>query len=432
MDNINSKDTRKKEMENFSAKEEQIVQILRNNSLSEASLMNIMKGLYERKNWFGPDGLLSGLIKDLLQAALQGEMDSHLNENALENASNRRNGSIKKQVKTPHGTIEISTPRDRQSTFEPQIVKKRQVSLNDEIEGKILSLYGIGASYNDISEHLFEIYGLEVSNATISAVTDRLLPKINEWKSRPLDEIYTIIFMDAMFFKTKKDGRIGTKTMYNLMGIKQDGRKEILGAYFCESEGASFWLNVLNDLKNRGIKDILIACIDGLKGFPEAIQAAFPQTEVQLCIVHQIRNSLKLIGSKHQKEFMQDLKEVYKAPNLCVAEENLDNLENKWGEKYPIVIRSWRENWDNLMTYFKYSEHVRKLIYTTNPIEGFHRQVRKYTKTKGAFTSDDALLKLTFVAIMNIEKKWNQPIPNWAEIFSQLDIYFPGRLNFRG
>ena len=304
--------------------------------------------------------------------------------------------------------------------------------MTDELDNKILALYGLGTSYSDISSHLLDIYGVEVSPATISAVTDKLLPQIAEWRSRPLESIYAIVFLDAMFFKTKQENKVVTKVIYNIMGINQSGHKEILGFYACESEGAHFWLGVLNDLKARGIEDILIACIDGLKGFPEAIQAAFPRTEVQLCVVHQIRNSIKHVASKNQKAFMVDLKTVYQAETKDLAEYNLLRLEEKWGDKYPMVIKSWQNNWDNLTTYFKYSSDVRRLIYTTNPIEGFHRQVRKYTKTKGAFVSENALFKLIFCAINNITVKWNQPLPNWALTISQLDIYFPNRLSIKG
>ena len=344
---------------------------------------------------------------------------------------NRRNGITNKTVKSNVGSIELEVPRDRNSSFSPTLVKKRQTVLNEELDTKILALYGIGNSYEQISEHLRDIYGVDVSAGTISAVTDKILPALNDWRNRPLDPVYPILFLDAMFFKVKHEGRVCTKVLYNLMGITVDGRKDILGFYTCESEGAHFWLGVLNDLKTRGVEDVLIACIDGLKGFPEAINSVFPQTEIQLCVVHQIRNSLKHISSKNKKEFMVDLKTVYQAASKEVAEYNLLKLEEKWGAKYQIVLKSWHNNWDNLSPYFKYSPEVRKLIYTTNPIEGFHRQVRKYTKTKGAFTSENALLKLVFCAIKQIAAKWNMPIKNWGETISQLDIYFPNRLKFR-
>ena len=401
-------------------------------SASDEAMQDILKGMYEGKPLLGQGGLLTQLVKDLTQIALQGEMDSHLSETQLEEGGNRRNGVSKKMIKTSSGSFELESPRDRNGSFQPQLIKKRQTILNDELDSKILALYGMGTSYADISSHLLDIYGVEVSNATINSVTDRLIPQLTEWRNRPLESVYTIVFLDAMFFKVKQDGKVSPRVLYNIMGIDQHGHKEILGFYSCESEGSSFWLNVLNDLKARGVEDILIACIDGLKGFPEAINTAFPKTETQLCIVHQIRNSIKFVASKNQKEFIKDLKTVYQADTKDLAEYNLLQLEEKWGKQYPMVIKSWQQNWDNLSTYFKYSSEIRKLIYTTNPIEGFHKQVRKYTKTKGAFTSENALLKLVFSAIMNIEKKWKQPIPNWALIVSQLDIFFPDRLFLKG
>jgi transposase-like protein len=399
-------------------------------SLQNGALADIIKGMYQGKPLLGCSGLLTNLVKDLTKIALQGEMDAHLQENSLEEGGNRRNGITTKTIKTPTGSFELEIPRDRNSTFEPQLIKKRQTVLNEELDNKILALYGLGTSYEGIANHLQEIYGVEVSNATISSVTDRLVPLLNEWRARPLEVIYTILFLDAMYFKAKEDNKVVTKVVYNIMGITQSGHKDILGFYACESEGAHFWLSVLNDLKARGVQDILIACIDGLKGFPEAINSAFPNTEVQLCIIHQIRNSINHVASKNQKEFMKDLKTVYQAPSKDSAEYNLLKLGEKWGRKYPMVIKSWNENWENLSTYFKYSNEIRKLIYTTNAIEGFHRQVRKYTKTKGAFTSENALFKLVFCAIKQITAKWNQPLPNWALTISQLDIYFPNRLNF--
>jgi transposase-like protein len=413
-----------------------------NNNLSVAEQVNklpsahsetfsdIIKGLYEGKPLLGKGGLLTNLVKELTQVALQGEMDKHLQEESLEEGGNRRNGISTKTIKTNSGSFELEVPRDRNSSFEPQLIRKRQTVLTEELDNKILALYGLGTSYDLIASHLSEIYGVEVSAATISNVTDKLVPMLNEWRSRPLEAVYAVLFLDAMFFKVKQDNKVATKVLYNIMGVSGSGHKEILGFYACESEGAAFWLSVLNDLKARGVEDILICCIDGLKGFPEAISTAFPNSEVQLCVVHQIRNSLKHVASKNQKEFMADLKTVYQAASKDSAEYNLLQLDEKWGKKYPMVIKSWQQNWDNLTTYFKYSAEVRRLIYTTNPIEGFHRQVRKYTKTKGAFTSENALFKLVFCAIKQITAKWNQPIANWALAISQLDIYFPNRLNF--
>ena len=322
-------------------------------SLQPEALKYIIDGLYQGKPLLGSQGLLTQIAKDLTELALQGEMDSHLIDGGLEEGSNRRNGISTKTMKTSAGSFELEVPRDRNSTFEPQLVKKRQTTLTDELDSKILALYGLGTSYNDISNHLLDIYGVEVSQATISAVTDKLLPQISEWRNRPLESIYTIVFLDAMFFKTKHENKMMTKAIYNIMGINQRGHKEILGFYSAESEGSHFWLGVLNDLKARGVEDILIACIDGLKGFPEAIQASFPHTEVQLCVVHQIRNSIKHVASKNQKEFMKDLKTVYQAETKDLSEYNFLRLEDKWGSKYPMVVKSWQNNWDNLTSYFK-------------------------------------------------------------------------------
>lgn len=401
-------------------------------SASNEAMAEILKGMYAGKPLLGPGGLLTQLVKDLTQVALQGEMEAHLAETSLEEGGNRRNGVARKTIKTGGGSFDLESPRDRNGSFEPQLIKKRQTVLNEELDNKILALYSLGTSYSDIATHLMNIYGVEVSDAMINNVTDKLIPMLSEWRNRPLNPVYTIVFLDAMFFKVKQDGKVLPKVLYNIMGVIESGHKEILGFYACESEGASFWLGVLNDLKARGVRDILIACVDGLKGFPEAINTAFPNTEVQLCVVHQIRNSIKFVASKNQKEFIVDLKTVYQAETRDLAEYNLLNLDEKWGKQYPMVIKSWQQNWDNLSTYFKYSAEIRKLIYTTNPIEGFHRQVRKYTKTKGAFTSENALFKLVFSATLNIEKKWSQPISNWGLILSQLDIFFPDRLFLKG
>lgn len=381
------------------------------------------------KDLLGKGGILTPLLKQCLEASLEGEMSSHM-ANCLEEPdnSNRRNGKLRKMIKSPSGSFELEVPRDRESSFEPQIVKKRQTVLNASLDNKILALYGLGMSYQDIANHLEEMYDFEVSAATISAVTDKLLPVITEWRSRHLESIYPIIFLDGMYFKARENGKVVTKVLYNVLGVNQQGYKEILGFYVSESEGAHFWLGVLNDLKQRGVEDILIACVDGLAGFPQAINAAFPKTEIQLCIVHQIRNSLKYVASKNQKEFMVDLKLVYQAPNKDIAEQHLEELAEKWCHKYPMVIKSWKDNWEHLSHYFKYSDPIRRLIYTTNAIEGFHRQVRKFTKTKGAFTSERALFKLVYCACKKISEKWSMPLSNWALTISQLSIYFEGRL----
>jgi putative transposase len=377
----------------------------------------------------GKGGILTPLLKELLESALEGELEAHLLENREAGISNRRNGKSSKQVQTSSDSFELLTPRDREGSFEPEIVKKRQTVLNESLDNKVLALYALGMSYEAISEHLAEMYGLEVSCAKISLITDKLLPLITEWRNRPLESVYPIVFLDAMHFKVRVDGKVTTKAFYSVLAVSAEGKKDILGLYLSENEGARFWLGVLNDLRARGVEDLLIASIDGLKGFPEAIAEVFPKTEIQLCIVHQIRNSLKYVVSKDQKAFMADLKLVYRASSKDLAEHHLLELGEKWGKKYPAVMKSWNDNWENLSQYFKYPEELRRIIYTTNIVEGFHRQIRKYTKNKGAFTSENALLKLIYCACQKVLEKWNQPMHNWALIISQLQIYFDGRLN---
>ena len=378
----------------------------------------------------GKDGAFAPLMKQFLESALEAEMDEHLDETERVKG-NRRNGTSKKTVKSSDGEFELETPRDRESTFTPEIVKKRETILADNLEKKIIGMYGLGMSLRDISEHIKEMYDTEISATTLSTITDRVIPQIKEWQTRALDEVYCIVWMDAMHYKVKDEGKVTSRAVYNILGITTEGKKELLGMYVSESEGANFWLSVLTDLQHRGVKDILIACIDALKGFAEAIASIYPQTEVQSCIVNQIRNSLKYVASKNQKEFLADLKLVYKASSEELACENLNSLDKKWGKKYPVVISSWRNNWHKLSTYFKYTEHIRKLIYTTNAIEGFHRQVRKVTKNKTAFTSDMALLKLIYLAQHNISKKWTQPLQNWGLTVSQLSIIFGDRLKLK-
>jgi len=375
----------------------------------------------------GKNGAFAPLLKQFLESALEAEMDAHLDEDERKKG-NRRNGSNKKLLKSSDGSFELETPRDRESSFNPEIVKKRETILADNLEKKIIGMYGLGMSLRDISEHIKEMYDTDISAATLSSITDRVIPMVKEWQSRPLDETYCIVWMDAMHYKVKDEGRVTNRAVYNILGINIEGKKELLGMYVSENEGANFWLSVLTDLQHRGVKDILISCIDNLKGFTEAINSIYPKTEVQTCVVHQIRNSLKYVASKNQKEFMADLKEVYRASSKEVAEEKLEELSAKWEKKYPAVITSWKNNWHKLSTYFKYSEDIRKLIYTTNTIEGFHRQVRKVTKNKGAFTSDMALLKLIYLAQRNISKKWTQPLHNWSLTVSQLSIIFGHRL----
>jgi putative transposase len=397
-----------------------------NEENSEFDFQKALKAIQAGKPLLGKEGILAPLIKDLTEAALEGELDSHLGQ---EISKNRRNGKSKKTIKSLNGNFELQTPRDRDGTFSPQLVKKHQTTLNDELEQKIIALYGLGMSYKDIASHIQEMYGLEVSTGTLTAVTDKIINTVKEWQGRPLETIYPIVWLDAIHYKIRENGKVIGKAVYTILGVNIEGRKEVLGLYISENEGANFWLQVLTDLSNRGVADILIACVDGLKGFPEAIETIFPDTEVQLCIVHQIRNSLKYVGSKNQKEFMVDLKRVYKASNKDLAEAELDTLEDKWKGKYPIVIKSWRNNWERLSQYFKYPEDIRRIIYTTNIIEAVHRQFRKLTKTKGAFPNQNSLLKLLYMGIQNASKKWTMPVQNWSLTISQLAIFFEGRLD---
>lgn len=377
------------------------------------------------KSLLGKDGAFAPLFKQFLEAALEAELEAHIEESE---EPNRRNGKVSKTVKSTDGQFELTTSRDRNSTFEPQIIKKRETVLADNLQDRIIGMYGLGMSLRDISKHIEDMYDVKISHDTLSEITDRILPAIKEWQARALEDVYCVVWLDAMHYKVRDQGKVKNRAVYNVLGVNKEGRKELLGVYVSESEGANFWLSVLTDLQNRGVKDMLIVCIDGLKGFEEAIQSVFPLSEVQSCVVHQIRNSLKYVASKDQKPFMVDLKLVYKATTKDLAEQNLAELAEKWGKKYPIVIKSWQDNWHKLSTYFKYTEAIRHIIYTTNTIEGFHRQVRKVTKTKGAFPNDDALLKLIYLAYQNISKKWTQPLHNWSLTVSQLAIHFEGRL----
>lgn len=374
------------------------------------------------------ENLFKPLFKQFVEEALEAEMDEHLNaEERLE--GNRKNGKSIKTVKSSSGSFDLSTPRDRLGTFDPQLVGKRQTLISQEIEDKVLRLYSKGLSVRDITEHIEEMYGFTLSATTLSHITDRVIPLIQEWQQRGLESAYCFAWFDAMFYKVRVDGKVVTKALYNIIAVNPSGVKELLGIYIADSEGAKFWMQVLEDLKRRGIQDILIACIDNLKGFADAIETVFPKTEVQSCIVHQIRNSFKYVSSKDSRAFMADLKTVYQSNSKEVAEHNLQLLDQLWGKKYPVAVQSWQNNWHRLTPYFEYPEAIRKVMYTTNIIESFHRQVRKVTKTKGAFTSDTALLKLIYLATQRMVDKWSNPINNWAQIASQLYIVFGDRAN---
>ena len=385
-----------------------------------------LQALRDGKDLTGKDGILTPLIKQLTEAAMQAELEDHL---ANDKSPNRKNGKSKKTMKSPAGNFELEAPRDRAGTFEPQIVKKNQTQLTDELERKVLALFALGNSYQDIRTHIEDLYGMKLSNGTLNAVTDKLLPELEAWRSRDLDAAYPIVWLDAIHYKIKDNGRYVSKAIYTILAVNIEGKKELLGLYLSDSEGAHHWLSVLTDLNNRGVKDILICCVDGLKGFPEAIETIYPDTEIQHCVIHQIRNSMKYVASKNQKAFMADLKCVYKAASLSAAETAMDELEAKWGDKYPMVIKSWRNKWDTLTTYFKYPDYVQKAIYTTNAVEAVHRQFRKLTKTKGGFANDNSLLKLLYAGILKVSERWTHPVQNWNLTLSQLAIHFNGRLD---
>lgn len=386
-----------------------------------------LKQLLSGESLFGKDGAFAPMLKSFIESALQAEMQAHLTDHQRSNG-NKRNGKGTKTMKSSTGSFHIDTPQDRQSSFEPQLIKKRQTILADSLEQKIIGLYGLGMSLRDISSHIKEMYDTDISHTVLSEITDRVIPELQEWQNRPLEPVYCIVWLDAMHFKVREDGQVKQKALYNILGITPSGHKEVLGCYVAESESARFWLHVLTDLNNRGVSDILIVCIDGLTGFKEAIGSMYPKTRIQRCVIHQIRNSIKYVASKDQKAFMKDLKLVYKADTLDIAQTQLEQLADKWEANYPIVLRSWRVNWPELTTYFEYTKPIRKLIYTTNAVEGYHRQVRKVTKTKGAFTNDMSLLKLVYLTTKNIEKKWTSPLQNWSLTVQQLAITFGDRL----
>lgn len=372
----------------------------------------------------GEDGILTPLIQRILQASLEGEMQAHVDQNR----PNRRNGSKGKTVKSSQGLLRIDMPRDRDGSFTPDILPKRSTTLGDGLDNKILALYGLGMSYAAIRSHLAEMYGVDISEASLSAITDKVLGELAGWQSRQLDPIYPFVWLDALHYKVRHEGRVITRAMYTVLALRLDGHKELLGLYLSESEGARFWLGVLSDLQSRGVEDILVASIDGLKGFPEAIETVFPQTRIQLCLVHQMRNSLRFVPDKDRRAVARDLKQIYKAPKREDAKRAFDAFCTDWGSKYPIIVKSWSTNWDRLVEMFDYPPDIRRIIYTTNPVEGVHRQLRKVTKTKGAFVSDQALLKLLYLAYKNISSKWRITSQKWGLTLQQLYLLFPDRL----
>ena len=382
----------------------------------------------------GKNGLVQRLIKDVLENILEVEMGEHLGRDKYDRQTdidqddrNYRNGYSKKTLRSSFGDVDLDVPRDRKAEFEPQIIKKYETVCN-ELDKKIISLYAKGMSTRDIQAEVEDLYGITLSPSMISKITDKVIATATEWQNRMLDEIYPIVYLDAMYFKVRSNGKIVNKAVYICLGYTLEGYKDILGIWVDEAEGAKFWLSICNDLKNRGVKKILIACMDGLKGLPQVIKTVFPTVDIQTCIVHQIRNSIKYIASKDKKTFMKDLKEVYKAPTEDLALAQLDNLKEKWGSNYGMVIDSWYNNWNNLDTFFKFSPQIRKLIYTTNVLEGFNRQVRKFTKVRTIFPTDESLNKCVYLATMEIMEKWTQPIHNWGTTLAELSLYFEEQL----
>lgn len=376
--------------------------------------------------------LFKETIAEFMENSLDAELDDELGYSKYDYRSkdtdNSRNGHSGKTLRTSFGEVDISVPRDRKGEFEPQVLKKNQTSISQDIEEKILSMYAKGMTTGDIEAHIRDIYGVEVSDTTVSRITDKILPIAKEWQQRPLEAVYAVVFLDAIHYHVRSEGQIVKKAVYIAIGIDLDGKKDVLGMWVGENESAKFWATVLNGLKNRGVEDIFIACTDNLTGFSAAIEAVFPKTEIQNCIVHQLRNSSKYVSYKDLKALMADLKAVYAAVDEPSALTALNTFSERWDQKYPKISQSWRENWANLSTYFKYPQEVRRLIYTTNTIEGFNRQLRKVTKSKSVFPTDDSLLKMLYLAMVDITKKWTGRRQDWSMIHAQMAVYFADRM----
>lgn len=394
-------------------------------------LDELMKNYKKPEDLIGESGLLKQLTKALIERAMQTEMTAHLgyvkHEPAGKKSGNSRNGNSKKTIKGEFGNLEIAVPRDRNSTFEPVIVPKGETRFTG-FDDKIISMYARGMTTRDIQAHLQEMYGVEVSPTLVSQVTDAITEEITLWQSRPLEEVYPIMYLDAVRVKVRHNSTVINKAVYLAIGITWDGAKEVLGMWIAETEGAKFWLQVVTELKNRGVNDIFIACVDGLKGFPEAIEAVFPKAQVQLCIVHMVRNSLRFVSWKQRKEVAADLKVIYQAPTLDQAETNLKAFAKKWDASHPTIAKSWRNNWERIIPMFSYPPEIRKAIYTTNAIESLNMSLRKVTKNRGSFPNDEAMTKLLYLAMKNISKKWTLPIRDWKSAMNQFTILFEGRM----
>lgn len=409
----------------------------RNESPQKQAMRELMKDYLKDNDVKVKDGAdVNSVMRDMMSVLLEGVLDEELDEELgyskydyrNKDTTNSRNGHSSKTMHTSYGDMDVAIPRDRKGEFEPQVVKKYQNTVTQDMEEKIISMYAKGMTTSDIESHMRELYDIDISDSTISRVTDKVLPLVREWQERPLEEIYAVVFMDAIHYHVRSEGRIVKKAVYIALGIDMNGRKDVLGMYVGENESAKYWLSIMNGLKNRGVADILIACVDGLTGFPEAISAVFPKTEVQHCIIHQIRNSTRFVSYKDIKALMADLKRVYAAPTEETAHSELERFREIWNGKYPKIYKSWTDRWATLSTYFKYPEPVCRLIYTTNAIEGFNRQLRKVTKSKTIFPTDDSLLKMLYLAMIDITKKWTGHRQDWGIIHSQLEIYFEERL----
>lgn len=395
----------------------------------------LLRNYVKEQNFTSPDDVLKAvkdMFKDILQEVLEAEMDSHLgydkNDLSEKQTQNRRNGYSGKTIKSELGPIALEIPRDRNGEFEPKIVPKYQRNIN-KIEDKVMALYATGMTTRDISEQVKNLYDVDISAEMVSNITNRILPIVSEWQNRPLEKTYSFVFMDAIHYKVREDKQVVIKAAYVVLGVNMDGEKEVLGIWIGANESSKFWLSVLNDLKNRGVQDVLIFCVDGLNGFKEAIGAAYPFAKIQRCIIHQIRASMKYIPYKDKKAFVADLKTVYGAVNEDEALENLLSIKEKWGHKYPNAIKSWEDNWDNLITFLAFPDYIRKIMYTTNSIESLHSQFRKVTKTKLIFPSDESLMKMLYLATEKVSKKWTRAYANWDLVINQLNILFSEVLN---
>jgi transposase-like protein len=403
----------------------------RKKSKQDALIDELLQDCKDPKDILGQNGLLKQLTKRLIERTLQAELTDHLGYEPYapegHGADNCRNGKGSKTLQSDSGPIQIEVPRDRDSSFEPKLVKKRQRRL-EGFDDKVLSLYARGLSTRDIQGQLEELYGVEVSPALISNVTEAVMEDVRAWQSRPLSAVYPILYFDALFVKTRQDGPVMTKAVYLALGINLEGEKELLGLWVAQTEGSKFWLSVFNELKNRGVQDCFIACVDGLKGLPEAVEAVFPRTQVQLCIVHKLRNSLKYVPWKERKAVAKDLRAIYAAPTLAEAERSLERFSECWDAKYPAIGPSWRADWQRLTVFFNYSPEIRKVIYTTNAVESLNYSLRKLLKMRGAFPNDDSIVKILFLAINRVAKKWTMPIRDWRSALNQFVILFGDRV----